>query len=132
MRTWELNTVLNIYALIMNGRKTYDTRVPDPSKPNKRINEAEVGDRVVIVPVGYDFNPLELPRLTYSIADIKPFKPEDTWQSTIISMLNSIGLEKVFPSYSLDEVIEMYEEWSLVERINKYGIVAIGLGKRLA
>lgn len=131
---WILNTVLPIYRLIKEGGKIYDTRAPDPSIPQKRYNEAKKGDVALIMPVlSSTFEPLDLPTLKYKISDVQYFPSQDeNWESIIKRMFDSIGLEKVFPGYSLEQALKTYEKFpNYPQRIKQHGIVAIGLSEKL-
>lgn len=135
MERWILSTILPVYRFIEEGRKTYDTRAPDPSNPQKRLYEAKKGDIVLIMPVSNStFEPLDLPTLKYGISDIQYFVPQENenWESIVERVLNHVGLEKVFPGYSLEQSLKTYKSFpNYPKRIKKHGIVAIGLGKRL-
>lgn len=135
MREWLLHTVLPVYKLIESGQKTYDTRAPDPLKPDKRLDEAISGDIALIVPVHETtFEPLDLPVLKYEISDVQYFRPqenEDSWEPCVRRMLESVGLKNVFPEHSLEDALDMYGQWSSTPRISKNGIVALGLVKIL-
>lgn len=132
---WIFGTVLPIYRLIEQRRKTYDTRAPNPSNPQKRYNEIKEGDIILIMPVSSStFEPLDLPTLRYEVSDVKYSKPQESenWESVVKRMFDSVDLEKVFPGYSLEQALKTYQSFpNYPQRITKHGIVAIGLGKRL-
>ncbi len=135
MGEWPLETVLSVYKLIESGEKTYDTRAPDNSNPKKQLTKAKVGDFALVIPVDDStFEQLDLPILKYEISDVQHFRlkeDEDSWEPCVKRMLGSVGLEKVFLEHSLEEALDMYNQWPSTPRIIKNGIVALGFGKRI-
>jgi len=138
MTSWILSTAFPIYNLIENGKKTYDTRAPDPTNPQKRLDQAKKGDIAVIIPalssVSEPLDSSVFPTLKYEISDIQHFPPNknEEWESVAKRTLEHIGLEKIFPNHSLEKAIEVYRSFpNYPQRIKDYGLVAIGLGRRL-
>ncbi len=131
-RAWYLNCVAPVYDEIKKGRKTYDTRAPDSSNPEKRYQDARAFHVAIISVVDENFRPVKTPnRLIYEINDVQIFQSGGDWEECVRRMLASIGIEKVFPGMTEEQALEMYRQWPSTPRIKKEGLVAIGFGDRL-
>jgi len=134
-KLWNLSTVLEIYELIEQGKKQFDTRVPDPSNPEKDYASMLIGDVARIIAVdSINFRPLEdKPKLILEISALDYIRPVEgeSWQDLARYMLNHIGLENVFPGYTIEEAIALYKKWPSTCRMQKNGLVAICFKDRL-
>ncbi len=132
---WPLHTVLPVYVLIDSGKKTYDTRAPDPLNDSKKFHQALVGDKALVYPVDETtFDIIDcMPVLRYRICDVQKFVPSkgESWEVVVERMLESVGLDSVFPGFSLEEALDAYSGWPSTPRIAREGIVALGLGEKL-
>jgi len=112
---------------ILSYDKEVEGRVPDPHKKRKRYWNVKKGDRLVFRIVDKGKNPLEgQPNIIFPVEYNKKYShPRE--------MLEYEGLKRVLPKKrSIEEGVEMYLDLpGYKERIQEYGIYAIGLGKRI-
>ena len=124
---WVLPLFLEAYQAIAMHGKNVEGRVPDPSKPEKNYGEIIVGDTVLFRAVDRTIQPTGHPDLVYPVT-FNLHYPDVT------SMLVSEGLRNVLPGVkTIEEGVRVYHSLpDYAERIEKNGIHAIGLGKRIS
>ena len=132
MKEWIINIFLEdleMYELIRDNKKKIDSRAPDPSKPEKSYQSIAPGD-IIIFRVS-NRNTLELiekyPPLKFVVKYNKHYDSAE-------ELLLKDGLDNIFPNVnSIEEALEIYYSFpGYTERIEKYGICAIGLGERIS
>lgn len=126
MAEWELHASEMDFYNINNNSQIVDTRVPDPSKPEKDYSKIVPRDvltfRLVkngIVQSG------KSDKISFAAADVRMYK-------TVEEMLMKEGVENVLPGVEDIEKAKRYYA-SLpghAERVKANGIVAILLGER--
>jgi|AntRauMinimDraft_2_1070382.scaffolds.fasta_scaffold00224_10 ASC-1-like (ASCH) protein len=117
---WILNIHPRSYERILNGDKTIESRIPDPSRK---------------VDTNYDLM-MEEEYIRFKLSDNKNIVDKKypimfvTHYDSIESMLNQESIHELFPYVNtIKEGIELYYMFSdYKEREQKYGIYAIGLG----
>lgn len=119
--------ILDIYEgpleSIQTHGKEVEGRVPDPDNPDKRYGDIEEGDVIRFRLVEDEPELLDL-----------AFEVEyNTHYDTIREMLDREGVERTLPSVdSIDEGVDFYHSLpSYEERIEQYGVNAIGLGDQV-
>lgn len=126
-RVWPLPLFIEAYEAIAHNGKSIEGRVPDFNKPEKDYRSMKVGDVLNFYAVTPSFVQIkELPELPFPVEFIHHYSDVET-------MLESEGLEKLLPGVnSLEEAKKIYLGFpGYPERVVKYGIYAIGLGKKL-
>lgn len=134
-KLWNLSTVLEIYGLIEQGKKSCDTRVPDPSNSEKDYASIMVGDAARIIAVDpIEFKPLQdKPEMIFEVSTVHYIRPVvmEPWQDIARYVIKHMGIENIFPGYTMEEAIALYEKWPSTCRMQKNGLVAICFGNRL-
>ena len=134
MADWILPLFLGGFEAIAKEGKTVEGRAPDPTKPEKDYDKIKKGDRVIFRAISdQDFKPLGKGDMTFPVEYNHKYHERNA-QLSVFKMLQREGLEKLLPGCtSIAEGIEIYMNLpGYSERIQRYGIHAIGLGKRIS
>jgi len=127
MKEWGLGVILNVYDDLVSGRKKIETRAPEPDKPEKNYESMSLDDILAFHAVDDKFKKIdELPILKFSVSSIRKYP-------CIKTLLANEGIKNVLPNASsVEEAIKVYYSFpEYKERIEKYGLVAIGLRERI-
>jgi ASC-1-like (ASCH) protein len=130
---WVLNLFPDAYEAIDKYGKSVEGRAPDPFKPEKDYKRMKVGDKIVFRAISReDFRPLDLEDIVFRVKFNHHYFGGDARES-VRMMLEGEGLEELLPGFSsIEEGIELYLGLpGYDERIERHGIYAIGLGKRV-
>ena len=126
MREWSLGVVLENYEDLIAKRKTVETRAPDPSNPEKDFSNVSINDILAFHAFDGQFHRIaELPIIRYSVLRVNRY-------STVDNMLEREDFSSIMPrENSREEAIKVYHFFpGYRERMEKYGMIACGLGKR--
>ncbi len=126
MADWVFDIFKENYDKIKDKGKEVEGRVPDMRKPEKHYHKIVEGDNISIRVVGLDFKPIE---------SIKPLEFTALYNrkyDSVDEMIFYEGLSRVLPELnSTDEAVALYHSLpGYKERIEEYGIYAVGLGKK--
>ncbi|RJQ17022.1 hypothetical protein C4573_03100 [Candidatus Woesearchaeota archaeon] len=126
MNEWELWVALQWYDAISSGEKTIEGRVSDPEKPSKNYKTMSIGDIGVFRAVDEHYKLLNMSALRFSIDAIRHY-------GTVEAMLECEGLQNVLPGVpSIADGVAVYHAFpGYLERIQKFGIYAIEIGKKI-
>ena len=125
MESWSLGVNLGLYDALLQGRKTVDTRAPFPANPQKDYSRIREGDVLIFHAVDNNYN--RMPELKYMVSYATAYP-------SIEKMLEKESLNDIFPDVgSVEKAVKIWHSFPAYrERIKRYGIIAIGLGQRLA
>jgi len=127
MAVWKLGVIEPVYHQLLRNAKKVETRAPDPSNPEKDYGLMMPGDELHFHAVDEEFKPIvDLPVLGFLADAVREYQ-------TIEDCLRAEGLQLVFPGIaSIEAATQIYYSFpDYPERIQKYGLVAAELGKRL-
>ena len=125
-KEWNFPVTLNWYSFIDMGKKKYEGRVPDESKPEKDYSKINLGDIAVFSAVTEKYDPIYLDKLKFVINSCERY-------NSVFEMFKTKGMGDVLPGVdNVNDGIDIYHSFPGYEdRIKEQGIYAIGLGERL-
>jgi ASC-1-like (ASCH) protein len=128
-KEWPMPLFPEAYQGVAYQNKSIEGRVPDFTKPEKDYRPMKVGDVVKFYAVNpANFSQIkELPEIRFQVSFVHRY-------GSVIAMLETEGIEKLLPGVtSLEEGKQIYLGFpGYPERVEKYGIYAIGLGKKIS
>ena len=127
MNKWIIDIFEENLKEILNSTKKVEGRTPDPSNPNKRYDLIKKGD--ILSFRAFDKNQIPIKSKKQISFEVEYNKKYDTLKD----YLESEGIKRISSKInSIEEGISRYNSLpGYKERISKFGIHAIGIGKRV-
>lgn len=133
VREWILKIFPKEFRQIRAGLRTIEGRAPLNSNPGKTFSEMKPGDLITFRAVSKENKKiLRGESITFEILFNHCYK-EDSPKKAIYEMLSKEGFKNVLPDCeSIEEGVRVYMDFpDYPKRISKWGIHAIGLGKKV-